>query len=253
MIDTHTHIYLKQFDDDRAAMLERAREAGVKAFYLPNIDRESVKPLKALAAQADNIYPMMGLHPSHVKEDYQEQLAVVFQELSGDTKYYAVGEIGMDLYWDKSFLDAQKKAFGIQIEKAKELGLPVVIHCREAFDETFEVLEALADERLYGIFHCFTGNLEQAQRAIGLNLKLGIGGVVTFKNGGLDKVVEKLGLENLVLETDAPYLAPAPYRGKRNEPAHLVNICRRIAELHACPPEEVDRITTQNALQIFRQ
>lgn len=251
MIDTHTHIYLKQFDDDREAMIERAKQAGVEAFYLPNIDRESVASLKNLAEQAPNIYPMMGLHPSHVKEDYQEQLAVVFQELAGSTQYYAVGEIGIDLYWDKTFIEEQKKAFGIQIEKAKELGLPIVIHCRDAFDETFEVLEAFADDRLYGIFHCFTGNLEQAQRAIGLNLKLGIGGVVTFKNGGLDKVVEKIGLENLVLETDAPYLAPAPYRGKRNEPAHLVHICRRIAELQACTPEEVDRITTDNARQIF--
>jgi TatD DNase family protein len=253
MIDTHTHIYLKQFNEDRASMLERAKNAGVAEFYLPNIDKHSIADLKELAAQHPNIYPMMGLHPSHVKEDYKEHLAVVFEELNGDTQYHAVGEIGIDLYWDKTFIAEQKKAFGIQIEKAKEMGLPVVIHSRNAFDETFEVLEAFADDRLFGIFHCFTGNLEQAQHAISLNLKLGIGGVVTFKNGGLDKVVEKIGLENLVLETDAPYLAPAPHRGKRNEPAYLALVAKKIADLHKVPLSEVDRLTTQNAQQVFNR
>lgn len=232
-------------------MLERAKTAGVSDFFLPNIDKDSIAPLKALAAAHPNIYPMMGLHPSHVKEDYKEQLAQIFAELNGPTKYYAVGEIGMDLYWDKTFKEAQKEAFAIQIEKAKEMGLPIVIHCRNAFEETFEVLEAFADDRLFGIFHCFTGNLEQAQQAISLNLKLGIGGVVTFKNGGLDKVVEKIGLESLVLETDAPYLAPAPHRGKRNEPAYLKIIAQKIADLHQTTLSEVERITSQNAQQIF--
>ncbi len=252
MIDTHTHIYLKQFNDDREDMLERAQQAGIQEFYLPNIDKDSIADLKELAARHSNIYPMMGLHPSHVKDDYQEQLAAVFKELNGATRYYAVGEIGIDLYWDKSFIEEQKKAFGIQIEKAKEMHLPIVIHSRNAFEETFEVLEAFADERLYGIFHCFTGNLEHAQRAINLNLKLGIGGVVTFKNGGLDKVVEKIGLESLVLETDAPYLAPAPHRGKRNEPAYVKLVAQKIADLHGVTFQEVDRITTQNAHQVFK-
>lgn len=251
MIDTHTHIYLPQFDDDREALFERAREAGVEAFYLPNIDRDSLPAVKKMAEERDHCYPMAGLHPSHVKEDYQEQLAAVFGELEGPTPYCAVGEIGVDLYWDKTFREEQKRVFGIQVEKAKEMGLPIVIHCRDAFDDTFEVLEALADENLYGIFHCFTGDLEQAQRAIGLNLKLGIGGVVTFKNAGLDKVVQQLGLENIVLETDAPYLAPAPYRGKRNEPAYLAYIARRIADLHQRPLEEVEEITSANARQVF--
>lgn len=234
-------------------MLQRAEEAGVEAFYLPNIDSDSIAAVKELAASRENIYPMMGLHPSHVKEDYQEQLARVFEELAGDTRYYAVGEIGIDLYWDKTTLAEQKKAFGIQIEKAKELGLPIVIHCRDAFDEVFEVLEAFADERLFGIFHCFTGNLEQAQRAINLNLKLGIGGVVTFKNGGLDKVVARLSPEHLVLETDAPYLAPAPHRGKRNEPAYLKHIITKIAELQGLSGQELEQITNRNAREIFHR
>lgn len=253
MIDTHTHIYLKQFSDDRQEMLQRAADAGVKEFYLPNIDKDSIDDLKKLALAHENIFPMMGLHPSHVKEDYQEHLAAVFEELEGDTKYHAVGEIGIDLYWDKTHIAEQQRAFGIQIEKAKEMGLPIVIHCRDAFDETFAVLEALADEKMYGIFHCFTGNLEQAQTAINLGLKLGIGGVVTFKNGGLDKVVEKIGLEHIVLETDAPYLAPAPFRGKRNEPAYVRYVAEKIAELHGISVEEVDRITTNNAHQVLKR
>ena len=253
MIDTHTHIYLPQFEEDRDELFQRAQDAGVEAFYLPNIDRDSLPAVRKMAEDRDNCYPMAGLHPGHVKDDYKEQLAAVFEELDGATPYCAVGEIGVDLYWDKTYREAQRKAFGIQVEKAMEMGLPIVIHCRDAFEDTFEVLETLADDRLFGIFHCFTGSLEQAQRAIGLNLKLGIGGVVTFKNAGLDKVVEQLGLETLVLETEAPYLAPAPFRGKRNEPAYLSYIARRVADLHQRPLEEVDRITSANARQIFHR
>ena len=251
MIDTHTHIYLDRFKEDIDAILKRAAAVGVERFYLPNIDKESIADLKALAAAHDQIYPMMGLHPSHVKEDWEEQLAAVWEELEGETKYYAVGEIGLDLYWDKTFIAEQQEAFRRQIRKAKEMHLPIVIHCRDAFDETFEVLEAEADEQLFGIFHCFTGNLEQARRALALNLKLGIGGVVTFKNGGLDKVVAELKTEDLVLETDAPFLAPAPFRGKRNEPAYLEQIAQKIADIHQISKEEVSRITTENALKIF--
>jgi TatD DNase family protein len=251
MIDTHTHIYLDRFEADIEDVLERARAAGVERFYLPNIDKDSIADLKALAAAHTHIYPMMGLHPSHVKEDFEEQLAAVWQELEGETKYYAVGEIGMDLYWDKTFIEEQKDAFRRQIRKAKEMQLPIVIHCRDAFEETFEVLEAEADDKLFGIFHCFTGNLEQAQRALALNLKLGIGGVVTFKNGGLDKVVAALKIEDLVLETDAPFLAPAPFRGKRNEPAYLEQIAQKIADIHQVSKAEVSRITNENALKIF--
>jgi len=251
MIDTHTHIYLDRFKEDIDLILKRAAAVGVERFYLPNIDKESIADLKALAAEHPQIYPMMGLHPSHVKEDWQEQLAAVWEELDGQTKYFAVGEIGIDLYWDKTFITEQQEAFRRQIRKAKEMHLPIVIHCRDAFEETFEVLEAEADEQLFGIFHCFTGNLEQAQRALALNLKLGIGGVVTFKNGGLDKVVAELKTEDLVLETDAPFLAPAPFRGKRNEPAYLEQIAQKIAEIHQISKEEVARITTENALKIF--
>ena len=251
MIDTHTHIYLDRFKEDIDAVLQHAAEVGVERFYLPNIDKESIADLKALAAAHPQIYPMMGLHPSHVKEDWEEQLAAVWKELDGQTKYYAVGEIGIDLYWDKTFITEQQEAFRRQIRKAKEMHLPIVIHCRDAFDETFEVLEAEADEQLFGIFHCFTGNLEQARRALALNLKLGIGGVVTFKNGGLDKVVAELKTEDLVLETDAPFLAPAPFRGKRNEPAYLEQIAQKIADIHQISKEEVARITTENALKIF--
>ena len=251
MIDTHTHIYLDRFKEDIDLILERAAAVGVERFYLPNIDKESIADLKALAAEHPQIYPMMGLHPSHVKEDWQEQLAAVWEELDGQTKYFAVGEIGIDLYWDKTFITEQQEAFRRQIRKAKEMHLPIVIHCRDAFEETFEVLEAEADEQLFGIFHCFTGNLEQARRALALNLKLGIGGVVTFKNSGLDKVVAELKTEDLVLETDAPFLAPAPFRGKRNEPAYLEQIAQKIADIHQISKEEVARITTENALKIF--
>jgi len=252
MIDTHTHIYLNHFTDDRQEMIQRARAAGVKEFFLPNIDKESVEALKQLAASDPDIYPMMGLHPSHVKADYEEELDVVWSELASATKYYAVGEIGMDLYWDKTFIKEQQDAFSRQIAKAKELSLPIVIHCRDAFDETFEVLESHRGPELNGIFHCFTGNLDQAHQALSLNLKLGIGGVVTFKNGGLDKVVAELATEDLVLETDAPYLAPMPYRGKRNEPAYLSYIAQKIADLHQRPVEEVDQITTATAHKIFK-
>ncbi len=251
MIDTHTHIYLNQFTDDRKEMLDRAQEAGVRELFLPNIDKESIAPLKALADEYAHIYPMMGLHPSHVKADYEEELALVWQELDSDYKYYAVGEIGIDLYWDKSYLKEQQDAFDRQIKKAKAMGLPIVIHCRDAFEETFEVLEANRGDDLRGIFHCFTGNLEQAHQALSLNLKLGIGGVVTFKNGGLDKVVAELKTEDLVLETDAPFLAPKPFRGKRNEPSYVQYVAQKIADLHERPLAEVDQITTANARNIF--
>lgn len=252
MIDTHTHIYLEHFEEDRESMLKRAADAGVDEMFLPNIDKHSIQNLKNLAVAHTNIYPMMGLHPGSVKADYKEQLDIILKELDSNTKYYAVGEIGIDLYWDKSFVEAQKEVFGIQIEKAKDMALPIVIHCRDAFNEVFEVLEKHFDDRLFGIFHCFTGNVEQAKRAIDLNLKLGIGGVVTFKNGGLDKVIEKIDLKHLVLETDAPFLAPAPHRGKRNEPAYLKLIAEKIATLHQISLTEVDRISTQNAHKIFK-
>ncbi len=253
MIDTHSHIYLKDFDADREEMMQRAEEAGLEKIYLPNIDSSSIENLKNLANTDARCIPMMGLHPGSVKEDFEKELEQILNELKSETNYYkAVGEIGIDLYWDKTFIEAQKYCFTKQIEVAKELKLPIVIHCREAFDEVFEVLEANADDRLFGIFHCFTGNLEQGQRAVNLGLKLGIGGVVTFKNAGLDKVVEQLSLKDLVLETDAPYLSPVPFRGKRNEPSYIRHTAQKIADLHQIPLKELQAICTKNSLEIFK-
>lgn len=252
MIDTHSHIYHHRFDSDFQDMLSRAKQAGVEKIYLPNIDAESIADLKKVARQNPTCIPMMGLHPSHVKGDYQEQLRTILQELEhGDMDYAAVGEIGIDLYWDQTFLAEQQEAFAIQIEKAKELSLPIVIHCRNSFDEIFEVLEDHHDEDLFGIFHCFTGNLEQAQRAIGYNMKLGIGGILTFKNAGLDEVVKEVDMKHLVLETDAPYLAPTPHRGKRNEPAYVKLVAEKLAEIKSLSLAEVDEITTANAQAVF--
>ncbi len=254
MIDTHSHIYLKDFKEDFEDMLHRAKAVGITEIYLPNIDKDSIADLKRTALENPMCKPMMGLHPGSVKEDYKEQLAAVFKELEDPAqKFYAVGEIGIDLYWDKTFIEEQLKAFGIQIEKAKEMGLPIVIHCRDAFDEVFDVLEAYKDEKLFGIFHCFTGNMEQAHRAINLKMKLGIGGVVTFKNSGLDKVIEQIDLKHLVLETDAPYLAPTPFRGKRNEPSYTKHVAQKIAELKKVSLREVDEITTTNAKSVFER
>jgi TatD DNase family protein len=254
MIDTHSHIYSKQFATDTADMLQRAQEAGVKRIYMPNIDVGTIAAMNALAEQHNWCFPMMGLHPSHVKEDWEERLAMILQELHNNPQQYVgVGEIGIDLYWDKTFIDGQKRAFAQQIEASLQHNLPIVIHCRDAFDEVFEVLEKFRNTNMYGIFHCFTGNLEQAKHALDLNLKLGIGGVVTFKNGGLDKVVAQLSLDDLVLETDAPYLAPAPHRGKRNEPAYTKLVANKLSDIFEVSLEEVDHITTTNALQIFEK
>lgn len=253
MIDTHSHIYVKDFNDDFDEMLHRAKEVGVSQIYLPNIDKDSIADLKRIAHENPMCKPMMGLHPGSVKEDYKEQLAIILQELENpEIKYYAVGEIGIDLFWDKTFIKEQQEVFATQIKKAKEMQLPIVIHCRDAFDEVFEVLESAYDEKLFGIFHCFTGNAEQAQRAIGLNMKLGIGGVVTFKNGGLDKALTEVDVEHMVLETDTPYLAPTPFRGKRNEPAYLQYIAQKLADIKQISLAELDRITTANAESIFK-
>jgi TatD DNase family protein len=254
MIDTHSHIYLKDFAEDRLEMLERAQQNGVSKIYLPNIDSSSIEDLKQLALEQKNCLPMMGLHPGSVKENFEEELNAIVAEIDANPNLYvAIGEIGIDLYWDKTFIEAQKHCFSVQIEKAKSMNLPIVIHCRDAFDEVFEVLEKHQDDRLFGIFHCFTGNEEQAAHAIKLGLKLGIGGVVTFKNGGLDKTVKNLDPKNLVLETDAPYLSPTPFRGKRNEPSYLLNIAQKIADIHEMPLEQLQDITTQNANQIFNR
>ncbi|MGB2086069.1 MAG: TatD family hydrolase [Flavobacteriaceae bacterium] len=252
MIDTHTHLYVEAFDEDRTEVIQSAIDSGVSKFYLPAIDSHYTKRMLDLAsAYPEHIRLMSGLHPTHVKENAQEELAHV-KEMLDKYPFCAVGEIGIDLYWEKRFLKAQQNAFDLQIQWAKAHHLPIVIHCRDAFDEVFEVLETHKGEDLFGIFHCFSGDFKAAQRAIDFNLKLGIGGIVTFKNGKIDQFLNQLPLSSLVLETDAPYLAPTPYRGKRNESAYLPIIAQRLAELFALPLGEIVAQTTKNAEMVFQ-
>ncbi|MBT8319582.1 MAG: TatD family hydrolase [Gramella sp.] len=249
--DTHTHLYSDAFDEDRREAIQAAIDSNVKRFFIPAIDSETTQSMYELEkAFPENVFLMMGLHPTHVKENFKEELKHVEEELDR-RKFYAVGEIGIDLYWDKSTLKIQQEAFKRQIQFAKDRELPIVIHCREAFDEIFEVLEEVKDDKLFGIFHCFTGNLEQAKKALSYNMKLGIGGVVTFKNGGLDKFIAEIPLEKIVLETDSPYLAPKPYRGKRNDPVYILKVAEKLAELYNIPLEEVAEVTTKNSKEIF--
>ncbi|SIS81835.1 TatD DNase family protein [Zobellia uliginosa] len=251
LTDTHTHLYSEAFDEDREAVIEKAMALGVKRFFIPAIDSTYTEAMFELEkSHPENIFLMMGLHPTHVKESYKEELRHV-GEMLAQRKFYAVGEIGMDLYWDKTFLKEQQEAFRTQIQLAKKYKLPIVIHCRDAFDEVFEVLESEKDDGLYGVFHCFTGNLEQAQKAIGYNMMLGIGGVVTFKNGKIDTFLAEIPLKNIVLETDSPYLAPVPYRGKRNESAYLMQVVEKLADLYGLPTETVAELTTENSKRVF--
>lgn len=251
LIDTHTHLYLDQFDHDRDAMMERALENGVDKFFLPNIDSSSIESMLALEeSYPEHCFAMMGLHPCSVKENFEEELAIVRQWLD-ERPFCAVGEIGIDLYWDKTFFEQQKEAFLIQAEWAKALGAPIVIHTREAIDITIGLVESIKDDQLQGVFHCFSGNLEQAERILSLGFYIGIGGVLTFKNSGLDRVMESIGLEQVVLETDSPYLAPAPYRGKRNESAYVRLVAEKLAQIKGIPVEEVVQATTRNAEFLF--
>lgn len=252
LIDTHTHLYTEAFDEDRDQVIEKAIAVGVERFYLPAIDSTyTARMLDLEKKYPDQIRLMMGLHPTHVKENYKEELLHVEQFLA-KRNFAAVGEIGIDLYWDQSLLKQQQEAFNIQILWAKEKELPIVIHCRDAFDEVFEVLEGHKGDDLTGIFHCFTGTKEQAEKAIGLNLKLGIGGVLTFENGKIDQFLDQISTDHIVLETDAPYLAPAPFRGKRNQSEYLVYILRKLSEIHHRTEEELATITAQNALDVFK-
>ncbi|WP_282783585.1 TatD family hydrolase [Phaeodactylibacter xiamenensis] len=252
LIDTHAHLYSRKFDADRAEMVERAMESGVDRFFLPNIDHASIEGmLKMEEDYPGQCFAMMGIHPCSIKENYKEELAVVEKWL-GERPFCAIGEIGIDLYWDKTHFRQQQDAFRQQIQWAKALDIPIVIHSRDATAEVLEILDEQKDERLRGIFHCFTGTLEEARRIIDLDFYLGIGGVVTFKNGGLDKVVQEISLEHLVLETDAPYLAPVPKRGKRNESAYVRLVAEKIAAVQQVPFSEVARQTTANAEALFR-
>lgn len=249
--DTHTHLYSSQFQDDRNEMMQRSLEAGVTRLFVPSIDSSYTQKMYDLESQfSENVYLMMGLHPCYVKENYLEELAHVETELA-KRKFYAVGEIGMDLFWDKSFLKEQQHAFQHQIQLAKKYQLGINIHCRDAFEETFEVLENEKATDLFGIFHCFTGDLEQAERAISLGMKLGIGGVATFKNGKIDQFLNEIDLQHIVLETDSPYLAPLPHRGKRNESSYITLVAQKLSEIYNLPIEEIAKITTENSKAIF--
>ncbi len=254
IIETHAHLYDEQYDTDREAMIQRATDAGVGQFWLPNCDSETIPGMMELAKKyPGKCRPMIGLHPTYVKENVEQELTVMKQWLEKDASaFVAIGEIGLDFYWDVTFAEPQKAAFLTQLQWAQEYQLPIAIHCRNAFWETVELIEKHNDPNLRGIFHCFSGGVEEARKAIELNFLLGIGGVVTFKNGGLDKVIPEVDLKHIVLETDAPYLAPVPYRGKRNESAYLPLIAQKIADLKEVSLETVHEITSANALRLIQ-
>lgn len=250
--DTHTHLYSEAFDLDREMMVERAINAGVQRFFVPAIDATYTdRMLDLKASYPDQIFLMAGLHPTHVKSNFEDELKHVEENLDKHD-YVAIGEIGVDLYWDRTTLDNQLISFKHQIKLAKKHQLPIVIHCRDAFDQVFEVLESEKSPDLKGIFHCFTGNISQAKKAISYNMMLGIGGVVTFKNGNINQFLNQIDLAHIVLETDAPYLSPTPYRGKRNESAYILEILNKVAELYQLPVEEVAKVTTENSRKIFK-
>jgi TatD DNase family protein len=252
LIDTHAHIYSTEFDSDRDEMIREIRAAGIDRIYMPNVDVYTIDAmLRCESSYPGMCIPMMGLHPCDVKEDFEDQLELM-KEWLDKRSFAAVGEIGLDLYWDKSFFEQQKEALKIQIDWAKNESLPIVLHCRESMDETIEIVREEQDGSLRGIFHCFNGNLSQAKEIIELGFLLGIGGVATFKNGGLDQVIPEIGLEHLVLETDAPYLAPVPFRGKRNSPAYLPYIASKIGDYLKVSKETVAAQTTANALNLFK-
>tara|TARA_B100000767_G_scaffold3849_1_gene3650 strand:- start:214 stop:978 length:765 start_codon:yes stop_codon:yes gene_type:complete len=252
LIDTHTHLYSEVFDEDRDAMILRALDCGVTDFYIPAIDSTYTERMFTLEKKyPDQMHLMTGVHPTHIKENYKEELDHVVSLLN-QRPFCAIGEIGIDLYWDKTFLSEQQEAFDLQIKMAKAHKLPLVIHCRDAFDEVFEVLDGHDPKNLRGVFHCFTGTLEQAKQALLYNLKLGIGGVVTFKNGKLDQFLNQIPLSEIVLETDAPYLAPVPFRGKRNESSYIHKVASKVAELYNLPFAEIAAVTSMNALGVFK-
>ena len=249
--DTHTHLYSEEFDQDRNEMMQRAINAGVSRFFVPAIDSTCTQGMYTLEHEfPEHIFLMMGLHPTYVKENYESELEHVAAELA-KRKFFAVGEIGIDLYWDKTHLAEQQIAFRRQIQLAKQYQLPIVIHCRDAFDEIFEILEEEKGAALFGIFHCFTGTYEQALQAISYNMKLGIGGVVTFKNGKIDQFLNQIDLIHIVLETDSPYLAPIPFRGKRNESSYLTQVVAKLALLYNTSEAAIAQVTTENSKAIF--
>ena len=254
IIDTHAHLYAEEFSEDQTEVFMRAKAAGVNYFLLPNIDSASIPLMEKLTKEQKNTIPMMGLHPSYVKENWMEELKIIETHLfKNPSKYCAVGEIGMDLFWDKTFIEAQKIVFRTQISWAKKLKLPIAIHARDAFDEIFEILDEENDEFLKGVFHCFTGSKEQASKILDYGgFKLGIGGVITYKNSGLTEVLNSVELKHLVLETDAPYLSPVPFRGKRNESSYLSYIIEKISGIYNLSDAIIAEVTSQNAIELFQ-
>jgi len=250
-IDSHAHIYLDKFKDDLSDVIERAVEKGVSKIFMPNIDHTSIDNMLEVEHNfPKNCFSMMGLHPCSVNKNFEKELYQV-EDWLNKKDFCAIGEIGTDLYWDKSFWQQQQEAFKIQVNWAKERKLPIVIHCRESIDETIEMVEELKDDRLSGVFHCFTGSVEQARRIEALGFYLGLGGVSTFKNGGMDQVIPDIDINRIVLETDSPYLAPVPHRGKRNEPSYIPDIAKKIASYKQLGLDEVAEVTTANSLKLF--
>jgi TatD DNase family protein len=251
-VDTHAHLYSEEFNADREKVIDRAREAGVTKIFMPNVDHKSVDGMLELEwKHPDLCFPAMGLHPCSVKKDFEKELYQVEAWLA-KRSFHALGEMGTDLYWDKTFWEQQKEAFTIQVSWARKYKIPLIIHCRESINETIELLEPLVDGELTGVFHCFSGSLEQAKRINELGFYLGLGGVSTFKNGGLDKVIPELDMNTIVLETDSPYLAPVPHRGKRNEPNLIPVIAHKVAEFRKTGALDIQTITTQNAVRLFQ-
>jgi len=249
--DTHIHLYAEQFEPDLDQLIEKAVTSGVECFFMPNIDSTSIESMLNLEKKfPENCFPMMGLHPCSVKDNWRDEMKIVEDWLS-KRKFFAVGEMGIDLYWDKTFIEEQKIVFKRQAELANQYKLPIVIHTRDSFEVAIQLLKEIKKEEPFGIFHCFTGNVQEAKQVTDMGFLLGIGGVVTFKNGGLDKTLEQINLKDVVLETDAPYLAPAPFRGKRNEPVYILKVAERISEVKNVPVEEVIRITTENSKRVF--
>lgn len=252
MIETHAHIYSEQFKDDIEHVLDLSRESGVEKIYMPNIDHASIDGMLALEERHPGFcIATMGLHPCSVKGDFQKELYII-EEWLGKREFVAIGEMGTDLYWDKSFLDQQVEAFKIQVAWAKHYKKPIIIHCRESIDLTIKLVETLKDDDLTGVFHCFNGTVEQAERITKLGFYVGLGGVVTFKNSGMDEVIPSIDLKHIVLETDSPYLAPVPHRGKRNQPNYLGLIAQKIADVRKLPIEAVIAMTTENANTLFQ-
>ena len=253
LIDTHTHLFLSQFDNDIDNVIQNSISNGVTKMLLPNIDSTTTNQMLKLSERyPKHCFPMIGLHPCSVNTENAEQEIIHVEQMLEKNKFLAIGEIGIDLYWDKSTLDIQKQVFELQINLAKKHRLPIVIHVRDSFKEAIEIVEKLNDDNLSGVFHCFTGNLEEAQRVINLqNFYLGIGGVVTFKNGGLDKIINQINLDHIILETDSPYLTPSPFRGKRNESKYILNIAQRLSEIYNIDIKNIAETTTHNAYKLF--